>query len=386
MRGNGERPLAVVCGTAPPRERFLFRDLLALRSHGWEVRCFGLDGRVWSVGDDEHPPSGTMRGGIAPSFLPRLIRRALRHPAPFRLRLALLRRSGLVRAISDFVRDGGLVLAEFAWLTSDVAEEAAREAERPWCCFVHAWDVFTRPRAELSARLRGAASVAACSEAAAEKAGEALGREITVIHHGLNLSEWKFRPDRPDRLRVCAVGRLEPKKGFDRLLSAWPSVLRRVPDACLDIAGEGGERPRLEALALPDGHVRFVGALDEEGVRRLLAESSVLVLPSRRLPDGDRDGIANVLLEAMALGTPVVTTDAGAAGEAVVDGVTGTLLPSEAGDSELAEAMIALLEDARRREGLARAARRVVEEQFDVGQTVVRLSAWLEGCLPAERG
>lgn len=288
----------------------------------------------------------------------------------------------MILAIADFVRDGGLVLAEFAWLTADVAEEAARAAGRPWCCFVHAWDVFTRPEAELAARLRGASAVAACSESAAAAAGKAIRREVPVIHHGLDFAEWEFQSDRPGGLLVCAVGRLEPKKGFDRLLAAWPAILRRFPEARLAIAGEGSERCLLETqatvLGLAGGQVEFLGALDERGVRNLLAESSMLVLPSRRMPDGDRDGIANVLVEAMALGTVTITTAAGAADEIVEDNVTGILLPAEAREADVAEAVIALAADRRRWGEMVRSARDFVESHFDIQNTAASLSAWLE--------
>lgn len=102
------------------------------------------------------------------------------------------------------------------------------------------------------------------------------------------------------------------------------------------------------------------------------------------MPNGDRDGIANVLLEAMALGTAVVTTDAGAAREVVEDDVTGILLPADVGTEKIADAVIALAGDAGLRNRLARAARLRVEAQFDARHTARSLSAWLENSLTAD--
>jgi glycosyltransferase involved in cell wall biosynthesis len=122
--------------------------------------------------------------------------------------------------------------------------------------------------------------------------------------------------------------------------------------------------------------VRFHGRLAPDAVRRLMASASLLVLPSRRMPDGDRDGIANVLIEAMALGVPVVTTTAGAAEEVVGDRLTGRLVPPDDVPA-LAAAIDELLGDAEQRGRLAQAARTTVETYFDSRSTGVALSSLL---------
>ncbi|MGI6390451.1 MAG: glycosyltransferase [Kiritimatiellia bacterium] len=84
------------------------------------------------------------------------------------------------------------------------------------------------------------------------------------------------------------------------------------------IAGSGPLERDLHALVRRlslDTAVTFTGWLTQEEIRAHLLAARAVALPSRRTADGDRDGIANILLEAMALGTPVVTTEAGAAGE-----------------------------------------------------------------------
>ena len=163
------------------------------------------------------------------------------------------------------------------------------------------------------------------------------------------------------------------KKGFDTLIRAWPAVIRALPDATLRIVGDGPCDAKLRGLARKCGagdKISFSGALPENETLRAIADSDVLVLPSRRLPNGDRDGIANVILEALALGVPVVTTDAGAAGEVVVDGVAGRLLPSPATPDALAEAIV----------GLANEKPEVAENGFPVVRDFQRFSveAYLE--------
>ena len=95
-----------------------------------------------------------------------------------------------------------------------------------------------------------------------------------------------------------------------------------------------------------------------------ITAADMFVLPSRRLPDGDRDGIANVILEAMATGVPVVTTDAGAAGEVMKDGVSGLLLPHPATPETLSAAILRLAGDERLRATLADNARAIIRDGF----------------------
>ena len=108
-----------------------------------------------------------------------------------------------------------------------------------------------------------------------------------------------------------------------------------------------------------------------------MARATMLVLPSRRLESGDRDGVANVLLEAMAAGVPVVTTTAGCAGEVIVDGVNGLLVPPD-DPQALAAAMSRLARDAGLRASLAAAARETIRTRFCDAETICRLSSVLE--------
>ena len=363
--------IAVVCASRQP-ETFIRRDLAALSTR-YDVRLFGLDRR-------------------APSW--RLLP-FLRHHS-FREALSLALRLRTAGEIADFVADDGAIIAHFAWTTADVAAAASQLSGRPWFCFVHAWDVFTRPAAELRRRTATATRIVACSQAAADAcvaAGIDAAR-VVVIHHGVfsvQSSELKVQssefnsktrnrapgtrnqelPARP--LAAIAVGRLVEKKGFDTLIRAWPAVIRALPDATLRIVGDGPCDAKLRGLARKCGagdKISFSGALPENETLRAIADSDVLVLPSRRLPNGDRDGIANVILEALALGVPVVTTDAGAAGEVVVDGVAGRLLPSPATPDALAEAIV----------GLANEKPEVAENGFPVVRDFQRFSveAYLE--------
>jgi glycosyltransferase involved in cell wall biosynthesis len=138
---------------------------------------------------------------------------------------------------------------------------------------------------------------------------------------------------------IAAVGRLVPIKGFDLLVAALPAVLAHVPEARLVIIGDGPERGRLDAAA------RSLGIADRvamPGARldavRLLSAADVLAAPSRN------EGMGRVLVEAMALGVPVVATVVGGIPD-VVDDECGRLVPPE-DTAALASALVDLAEDA----------------------------------------
>src|SRR5712691_3772988 len=134
-------------------------------------------------------------------------------------------------------------------------------------------------------------------------------KRITKMSSGLSwelLDPWMRRP-RPSRFRVVSVGTLDRVKGHDVTIEAIRQVRREFPETRLQIIGDGPERAELEALALPIGSVEFSGHLPRERVYEAVSGADIFVLASRRLP-GKSEGVPTALLEALALGLPVVTT------------------------------------------------------------------------------
>jgi colanic acid/amylovoran biosynthesis glycosyltransferase len=113
--------------------------------------------------------------------------------------------------------------------------------------------------------------------------------------------------------------------------------------------------------------VHLLGPQPQFEVRRKLSQASVLAAPCILASDGDRDGLPTVLLEAMAMGTPVVSTDVTGIPEILEDGVTGLAVPQR-DSSALALACQKLLEDAALRKKLSLSARALVESRFDIRQ------------------
>lgn len=160
---------------------------------------------------------------------------------------------------------------------------------------------------------------------------------------------------------VVAVGRMVDKKGFRYLVEAWPRLVAIAPTARLVLAGGGDLLPAMRQEASRRGvagSIVFPGALAHDEVLALLALADVFVMPSVRDARGNIDGLPIVVLEAMAAGLPVVATDLAGMPLAVVDGVTGRLVPP-ADPAALAAAIGELLadRDLARRQGEAGRAR-----------------------------
>ena len=163
--------------------------------------------------------------------------------------------------------------------------------------------------------------------------------KIHRIHNGLDLARWPLTQTSPPppalppdgRLRMFSVGRLIEFKGFLDLLAACRLLVERGVRFSCEIAGDGPLRGVLEQQAAtfsqPDATVKIVGLLSQDQVRSRLEESDVFVLASRVDAKGACDVLPTVILEAMALAKPVVSTRLAAIPEMVDDARTGLLVP-----------------------------------------------------------
>ncbi len=203
---------------------------------------------------------------------------------------------------------------------------------------------FARPRQQIQRAAAEADGLITVCQALKDKLVE-LGTEagrITVLRNGVDLE--MFRPtDRAAARRALAVdgtvlasvGHLIARKGHDLVIDALPAL----PDATLLVAGEGPERAKLMrragALGVA-GRVRLLGRIDHDRLRQLYNAADLLVLAS------SREGWANVLLEAMACGTPVVASDIWGTPEVVASPAAGLLMQRREA-SALADAVNRLL-------------------------------------------
>jgi colanic acid/amylovoran biosynthesis glycosyltransferase len=171
-------------------------------------------------------------------------------------------------------------------------------------------------------------------------------KEKVRLHH-IGVDTGRLAPD-PKIVRkpvVLLVGRLVEKKGCAYLIRAMGQVRLKFPEMELFIVGDGPLRTELEELAREcRAGARFFGSQSAEFVRAALGEAFLLCTPSVRSRTGDSEGLPIVLLEAMAMATPVVATHHAGIPEAVEHNVTG-LLCEERNPEALAQAIMALVAD-----------------------------------------
>ena len=280
----------------------------------------------------------------------------------------------LIRKMVD--TDTKVIHSQFAGITADLAGIAASTLGINWTCSVHANDIYCTPVGLIKRRLRSATDIAACSQQVAD-ATAAAGipkTRIKLIHHGLPLNDFCINTIRLEEFIFTAC-RLTEKKGLDTLLRAYAILLERGIKVPCIIAGTGPELPRLKKLCgtLNLGGCVFIkGWQSEEETRNHIRNAILTVLPSRCTKNGDRDGIANILVESLALGTPVITTTASAAPEFIQNGNNGILV--EPNDHlALADAIEKTIKSKSLRELLIKNGRKTAESVFDGASNIHKL-------------
>lgn len=291
--------------------------------------------------------------------------------------------------VAEHIKTMGLdhLHAHFANHPSFVAMLSGLLGDIPYSFTAHAKDIYTAgPSDELWRRqVERAAFAVTVSDANRFHLRSILGRELMSklhrLHNGVDLDWLTPASDRQHNspVEVLFVSRLVEKKGADILLEALKRLAERGTSAQVTVVGDGDQAVPLlqqaEDLGV-SGRVRFVGALPHHEVVERMGSADLLVLPCRIAADGDRDALPTVLLEAMAVGLPCISTPVNGVAEIVEDGKTGLLVPMEDAES-LAQAIHSLATDPFRRRAMATAGRLRVEERFDIRRNVAELYGWM---------
>jgi glycosyltransferase involved in cell wall biosynthesis len=208
--------------------------------------------------------------------------------------------------------------------------------------------------------------------------------KVHVIHCGLDpdlfdTDKIKAETDAPkqDGLEIVSVGQLVPRKGFHVLLDACHLLSQRnVPYSC-HIFGEGPERERLESLHAQYGlrdKVQMPGRIYQEDLRRFLAHADVFCLPCVKDKSGDLDGIPVVLMEAMAMKLPTVSTRVSGIPELIHHEQNG-LLTQPDDPVALADVLQGLAADPELCGRLAQAGRETVVAEFNIHRSAEQMAA-----------
>lgn len=289
----------------------------------------------------------------------------------------LLHQERVRRLHAHFATAPALVAMFTHWLT-----------DIPYSFTAHARDIYVDQKPKLiRAEMKFADAVVTVSEYnrryLSTEIGPGANGKVRCIYNGLDLRNFSFSPpcaSQPGPPMILSIGRLIEKKGFHDLLLACEILRRRGRYFQVEIIGTGPWEDLLQTqtkrLRLQE-RVRFLGAQPQEVVRESFRRANIFALPSIISGDGDRDGIPTVLMEAMASGTPVVSTFVSGIPELIESGSNGLLVPPN-NPLLLADALDQLLNAPELREKLARGARAKMEERFSIEESARELRALFE--------
>jgi glycosyltransferase involved in cell wall biosynthesis len=397
------RPAILVKGYPRLSETFIAQELLALERQGLEFEIVSLRHPT-----DPHVHELHRRIRAPVRYLPEYLYRE-----PWRVLRAFgrwLPRRRFWRLLRLWLRDlrrdptanrgrrlgQALVLAtelpaRIDWLhahylhtPASVARYAALLRELPFSVSAHAKDVWTIPAWEKREKLRDTRWLVTCSRMnALHLRGLAPEADIELLYHGLEADRFPAPargpggdgsdPARP--VTLLCVARAVEKKGLDVLLDA----LARLPPELhwrFEHIGGGSLKEGLAARAERLGiahRIVWHGARTQDDVLEALRAADLFCLAARIAGDGDRDGVPNVIMEAMSQELPVVASEAGAIPEIVVPGVTGRLVPPEDPET-LGRAIAELIRDPELRLAMGREGRRRVLERFSFAAGLERLA------------
>jgi glycosyltransferase involved in cell wall biosynthesis len=390
-------------------ETFIAQEILGLERAGLDLALVALR---HPTDTKRHPVHDEIKAPVL--YLPEYL-----HQEPGRVAKAVLKCmpkpgfwKGLAATIRDFRRDPtrnrirrfgqaavlaaelpegvGWLHAHFIHTPASATAYASMITGIPWTCSAHAKDIWTSPDWELAGKLGTNRWTVTCTQSGHEHLRQLGGPNANVhlSYHGLDLARFgPFDGERAHRdgsdpshpVRIVSVGRAVPKKGYDILLKA----LSRLPKDLhwrFEHIGDGDVIRALKAEAETlgiAGRLTWRGAMDQKDVLATYRAADLFALACRITPDGDRDGLPNVIVEACSQGLVCVSTTISGVPELLTDGVNGRLVPPEDPDA-LASVLEELIRNPVQRHALGAAAETRVRSDFDFHTSIDQLVGLFE--------
>lgn len=265
---------------------------------------------------------------------------------------------------------------------------ASRLTGRPFSFTAHAKDIYQHdqnPGDLLARKLKAASFVTTCTDANRQHLARTYPdcKQVHTIYHGLDTTYFAAQRHAvaPAVPVILSVGRLVEKKGLAYLVQACHVIKQQaLPFRCVIVGEEGNQSEAIKTMIAALGLQTLVelrGPVTHKELRDLYSRASVFVLPCVIAGDGDRDGIPNVLAEAMAMALPVVTTAVSGIPELVRAGIDGVCVPQRDANA-IAQALSLLLLDPSLRRQFGTAARARVCSIFDTYRTTLTLKSLFE--------
>ena len=380
-------------------ETMIYREVGALRSMGYEIVTFSLRRPVRQQVSPEAWQYMEATHYILPMsprhFVRAHVRAMMRWPLRYwstllrcvtgthgrsRHRLRTVAHFAQAIAILEAVEEVHVTHLHAHWATGPAtcAMVVSKMLGIPFSFTAHAYDVW-REQLLLPEKIGAAAFAVTCTEYNRQHLVSTYGaplKRICTVHHGVDVKCFGgVERTANEEPVIVSVGRLVEQKGFERLLRACRLLADRKERFRCEIVGDGPLRVRLEALIAEydlASRVALLGRLYQDELRQRYAAADLFALFCVPASDDDRDGIPNVMIEAMATGLPVVSTRFSGIPELVVDGETGRLVAVDDETAD-AEALRSLLGDPELRRRMGSAGRRRVLDGFTTEASAAKL-------------
>ena len=404
---SDSKPVIAYLFTTFPKstETFLQREIIAMRAHGVNVRLYSLWGGLisfrglpvtrfnkwrlltlfWMI-----PYEGWRRPEVLKQVLHGLFTR--RPPSWINFWENMLG-AGFACLFAGSFRKNPPALIHAAWggAPATAAWLLWRLDGHRFSAAAHAYDIYEHGGDWwLNDKLAHAAFIHTSTEMgrAALVARGIAADKIIPIRRGLDrLPKMKRLRTSREPLHLICVARLVEKKGLDHQLRIYAALRAASVPFQARIVGDGPLRPALEKMAGLLGiaaDLTFCGHLPQHEVWEQFAWADVLLHTGVIAPSGDRDGLPNVIPEAMSCGVLVVTSPTAGTTEAITDGVSGIVVPEDA-PARWVAALRQLASDDVGAEKFRAAARRWVEENFDAHKNAARLLQQFEATIASPR-
>ncbi|MDD5680059.1 MAG: glycosyltransferase [Candidatus Omnitrophica bacterium] len=285
-------------------------------------------------------------------------------------------------SLADMIKRDGITHIHSHWATmpTTAALILSKLAGIPFSFTAHAWDIFV-DSAGLGEKIEKAKFTVTCTEYNRQFLHDIYQNgdkeKIYRNYHGIDIDKFSAieKQNEDNMLHILSIGRLVETKGFEYLIEACAMLRNKgVPFECT-IVGDGPLEAKLRMLVHDErlnNHVKLAGAMTQEEIKQLYCRATVLIQPSVVAKDGDRDGIPNVILEAMAMGIPIIATDLSGIPEAVMDNRSGILVP-ERDIYALSKAMETVWSDIKLRAVLSQNGRPIIREKFNIEKNIEEL-------------
>ena len=369
-------------------ETFIVNEILAHENSGMQIELFSLRPPVDTHFQDlisrvRAPLTYLSDGQVKAADLWQSIRNAtgLIHNRPQAIFAALSESNtldaycGIQLAVHCVKRGIDHIHAHFASSSASVAAVASALTGIPFSITAHAKDIFHESvrHEDLMRKISAAKVVFTVSEFnllyLQQKFPEHCNQFIR-LYNGMHLDDFSYSSPESRPPKIIAVGRFVEKKGLEDLVLACHELTRRGLQYTCQLVGGGELEAKLAAMIEKfqlQEQVFLLGSQPQIKVKELIRSAAVMAAPCVHGEDGNRDGLPTVLLEAMALGTPCVSTPVTGIPEVIKHKLTGLLVP-ERSPNELADALALMMSNTELRVRYSKEARRLIETDFDAQQ------------------